>query len=364
MIVDTPSLSLACCTMMQENAGLGLLDRNRKRARRFLTKTPAVQIASIEPLHEGQKQIRRSRISAHCQCAVVDDAQASHATVLARKYSDARGNGEQADDPKIEMSGWIFKKGAWPNPQYQKRWAVLRNGKLFYYASEEDAGADEKARGAIAVEGMLVQKDTGADRGPDGPLVCFTIMPDGQANRGPRYHRAIQCGVVSHEARSRWTDALSNAVAAASHARSQTVRSSFSLRDQPEWEFSFRVRPVEHGTNSGRPVILRTSNTAAMHEWIDEVERAVQAAHEEAHADERALDRWRAKARGVYHSEYMQYAVGVVILGSYLMSITSAQLLPPPGSAQHRDLYSMEVFFSVMFGLVCCACAAWSTLRA
>ena len=326
-----------------------------------------MQIASIEPLHEGQKQIRRKRISAHCQrreaSAVVDDAQASHATILARKYSDARGNGEQAGDLKIEMSGWLWKTGAWPNTQYQKRWAVLRNGKLSYYTSEEDAGTDEKARGTIAVAGMLVEKDAGTHQGPGGPLVCFTIMPDAQANKGPRHHRAIQCGVDSHEARTRWTDALSDAVAAASHARSQTLRSSFSLRDQPEWELSFRVRPIEHGTNSGRPVILRASNTAEMHEWIDEVERAVQAAHEEAHSDERALDRWRAQARCVYHSDYMQYAVGVVILGSYLMSIASAQLLPPPGSAQHRDLYSMEMFFSVMFGLVCCACAVWSTLR-
>ena len=68
----------------------------------------------------------------------------------------------------------------------------------------------------------------------------------------------------------RWVDALADPQAWGK-SRIKGSRSSFSLKDQPDWEQMFIVRPVAHGVNSGRPVILRAADINDMHDWIDQV---------------------------------------------------------------------------------------------
>ena len=118
-----------------------------------------------------------------------------------------------------------------------------------------------------------------------------------------------------------------------------------------ELEISFIIRTSESGINSGRPVVLRAKTSAEMHEWIDVLEGAVRAAYQKAHAHETSWYRWRKAARELYHSDRCQYAVGIVILGSYMMSIANAQILPPAGSQAHYDFFVLEIIFSAVFAL-------------
>jgi len=205
--------------------------------------------------------------------AVGNEQKAPPSDALVTKYREAMSGSSSNDTATRDaaFSGWIWKKGDWRNPYFQRRWGVLQEGKLAYYKSEEDAREKKKARGEIAVAGMRIQRDTGSDLSPAGdPLALFSITPTNTAeNRG--HVRTIVLGAESQELRARWVDALADADAAMGKGLLKGSRSSFSLKEQPEWVHTFIVRPVEHGVNSGRPVILRAADLNDMHDWLDQV---------------------------------------------------------------------------------------------
>jgi len=90
----------------------------------------------------------------------------------------------------------------------------------------------------------------------------------------------------------------------------------------------FTVQPCMDGHNSGRAAILKAASLEELHEWIDIIDAQVHAAKLAARAGQTQLQRWRDKTRAFYQSDYTQYAIGLVILGSYLMAIANAQMLP------------------------------------
>ena len=59
------------------------------------------------------------------------------------------------------------------------------------------------------------------------------------------------------------------------------------------------------------------------------------------------------QTRSIYHSDNCQYAIGLVIMGSYMMSIAAAQMLPPDGSTAAYDFYIMELVSRRMIQTQC-----------
>lgn len=88
-----------------------------------------------------------------------------------------------------------------------------------------------------------------------------------------------------------------------------------------------------------------------MHEWLDALEAAVQKSLDRAHSQQTALQRWRNKTRVFYQDDRTQYAIGLVILGSYLMAIANAQMLPDMNAKAEADFYAMELVFTIIFAL-------------
>ena len=121
--------------------------------------------------------------------------------------------------------------------------------------------------------------------------------------------------------------------------------------DDEDKDLTFTVQPSEEGLNSGRPAIIQAPSVELMHEWVDALDTQVQQAIDRVNAEQTALDRWRTRTRDFYHSDRTQYAIGLVILGSYLMAIGNAQMLPDMDAKAEADFYFMEVVFTVIFAL-------------
>ena len=78
---------------------------------------------------------------------------------------------------EVVCSGWVYKRGDWRNPRFQKRWMVLTtDGWLKYYKSESDAGkpgAHHASQGSIYCEKLVIEEDSGMSI--SGTLYCFSL---------------------------------------------------------------------------------------------------------------------------------------------------------------------------------------------
>ena len=93
-------------------------------------------------------------------------------------------------------------------------------------------------------------------------------------------------------------------------------------------ELTFTVQPCPDGHNSGRAAILKAKSPDELHIWVDLIAEQVSAAKLAARAGQTKLQLWRDWTRVFYQSDRTQYSIGLVILGSYLMAIANAQMLP------------------------------------
>ena len=101
-----------------------------------------------------------------------------------------------------QKSGWLYKKGCMMNTAYQKRFFVLKEGMLTWFASEHAGKASEKERerGSISCCGLQIEADTGEHAKVGW---CFAARARTGSTR-----RRIELACASSAERLEWVRAL------------------------------------------------------------------------------------------------------------------------------------------------------------
>ena len=92
-------------------------------------------------------------------------------TGLLRKSQDPIPNTYEPN-PNIGLSGWLEKKGKFPNPSYQKRWFKQIGSKLYYFETDKS----KEANGYIDLD-VPFQVSPSQESPPKGYLAFFLRTP-------------------------------------------------------------------------------------------------------------------------------------------------------------------------------------------
>jgi hypothetical protein len=127
----------------------------------------------------------------------------------------------------------------------------------------------------------------------------------------------------------------------------QNGKSSFHIQRTR----TFKVATVEGGYNGGQVIHFRAANETGCERWVSVIKScSVKALEHHLEAMKRStFESMRFSLSVVYHSNWFQLLVAILIISNFVISCVQAELREPCGTPADKFLNSVDLIFTTVF---------------
>jgi hypothetical protein len=249
----------------------------------------------------------------------------------------AEGDGEV----QTACSGWVYKRGDWRNPLFQKRWAVLTSdGWIKYYASKGESSKHGTSKGSISCERLVIEEDTGMSLGSN--LFCFSITVTFGTSK-----RKMHLACDTDTERLMWVTNMK-------HVRDTMVHVHRELLEQDQSASQRDLNVLLYGNAQPRDKNKNQRTGVRIDSRINTVEDLITSAEKELSQLRRfhgsCFVRFRMAAVEMEASQgFSIFITGMILANMAIMSVESNK----PNAMQVATTHLAEFFFGMVFGLEC-----------
>ena len=113
------------------------------------------------------------------------------------------------------------------------------------------------------------------------------------------------------------------------------------------------IHTVAGGYNSGRSTVLLAGSVHEANMWVNRLSELSTSAYKAYHKkpDLGRVGNLQRKCAQIYQSNQVQYFIAAIIGASYISALVGAQILPEKGTDAARNMWIVEVTFTVIFTL-------------